>query len=360
MTSSQPPQPPGGYGPPPGGQPGHGQQPGFPPPQPGQPGQPGYGQPPVQPYGQQPPPPPGAPGQPPYGPPPGYGQQTAYNPYAQPAGSGSSVGFDPKKLTLAAYVIAGGTVVYFILAFFHWYRVDFGYGFGSVGASGWNSGGVTTAFILFLLASVWVLLPAVTDLRLSFPRGFVTVGLTGLGLVLTLIAWINTLGDPYSFSIWSLLGLLVAVAVTLFAVLSLLSELRDRPALPGGPSGAAQWANQQGPNQQGPNQQGGNQQAPQFGQQAGAPGQPYGQPGSAPQQQYAPPQPYSAPQYPPPSATGPGLPGGSHSGTAGAAPSVPGGPPPPYGQPGTGSTGSTGSGDQPGPEHGPGEPSTGV
>ena len=39
MTSSQPPQPPGGYGPPPqGGQPGYGQQPGFPPPQPGQPG----------------------------------------------------------------------------------------------------------------------------------------------------------------------------------------------------------------------------------------------------------------------------------------------------------------------------------
>jgi hypothetical protein len=219
--------------------------------------------------------------------------------------------FDAKKLTMASYVIAGGTLVYFVLAFFHWYRVDFGFGYGSLGASGWHSGSVVTSFILLLLATAWVLLPAVTDLKLGFPRGFVTVGLTGLALILTLIAWIDTLGDPYSFSIWSLLGFLVALAIVAFAVLSLLPELRNRPSLPGGVSNAAQWANQQ---------------APQFGQHGGpaGPGAPPQQQYGQPQQPYSPPQQYGQPQHP---------------GAAPGGPPVP--PPPPYGQQGPGSTGST-------------------
>lgn len=255
MTGSQPPQQPGGYGQPaPGQQPGHGQPAGSP--SYGQP-QPGYGQqPPQQPYGQ---------------PQPGY----APNPYAQPTGTGGSLSFDPKKLTMASYVVAGGFLVYFLLLFFNWYQFD--NGFIDVGASGWNSGAATTAFILFLLAAVWALLPAFTDLKLGFPRGFVTVGLAGLGLLFTLIAWIDTLELDFSF--WSLLGLLVAVAITGFAVLGLLPELKNRPGLPGGLASAAQWANQQ---------------APAFGTQPQAPQQ-YGQPQAPPQAYGQPQQPYAPP-----------------------------------------------------------------
>jgi hypothetical protein len=262
MTGSQPPQQPGGYGQPaPGQQPGYGQQPAdFSP----------YGQPQGA-YGQQP--------QRPYGQP-----QSGYapNPYTQPAGAGGSLSFDPKKLTMASYVIVGGFLVYFILLFFNWYQVD---GFDQIGANGWNSGAATTSFILFLLAAVWVLMPAFVDVTLGFPRGFVTVGLAGLGFLLTFIAWIDTL--EHDFSIWSLLGLLAAAAITVFAVLALLPELKNRPGLPGGLANAAQWANQQ---------------APAFGaqghQQYGHP-QHHGQP-PAPQPQYGQPQqPYSPPPPPP-------------------------------------------------------------
>src|SRR6185312_2634190 len=228
------------YGPPPqGGQPGYGQQPGFPPPQPGQPG---HGQqPPAQPpYGQQPPPQPaqppyGQPQQPPYGQP-QYGQQPQYNPYGQPAGTGGGFSFDAKKLTMATYVIGGGTLVYLILALFPWFDYS-DYVFGS--------GLVTFAFVLFLLATIWALLPAFYDLKLGFPRGWVTVGLAGLGFVLTLIAWIQSLGG--GFFVFALLGLIVSLAIALFAFLSLLPELRNKPALPGQLAGAAQWANQQAP-----------------------------------------------------------------------------------------------------------------
>ncbi|MET0765010.1 MAG: hypothetical protein ABWY29_09090 [Blastococcus sp.] len=261
MTSSHPPQPPSG------GQP----------PEPGQP-----------PYGQQPP---------------------AANPYAQPAGSGGSSTFDLKKLRMADYVIAGGTLLYLVLALFPW--VDFGDYFGvdlpddSVNGFGAAGGLVTFTLLLFLLATVWAALPAVTQLGLGFPRGWVTVGLTGLGLLLTLFAWIRTLS--YGFEIAPLLALLTAAGMTLFAVLALLPELRNRPALPGGLANAAQWANQPAPGQQG------GQTGQPYGQQPT-----YGQPGTTRQygapQQYEPPQPYGAPQPyetpppPPPPPPPPGTP----------------------------------------------------
>lgn len=199
MTSSQPPQPPGGYGPPPGGQPGYGQQPGFPPPQPGQPGQgqqppqppygqppqqpqppqPPYGQPPQQPpYGQQPGQPPYGqqpPGQPPYGAP-GYGQQPGFNPYGQPASTGGGFSFDAKKLTMATYVIGAGTLVYLILALFPWFDYsDYVFGipneatFFNDTLSGFGSGLVTFSFVLFLLATIWALLPAFLRAQARLP-----------------------------------------------------------------------------------------------------------------------------------------------------------------------------------------------
>ena len=231
MTASQPPEPPHG-GPPPGpaqppwGQPAWGQQP--PPP--------GYGPPP----GQQPPPP----GQQGYGqpppwsaPPPGYGQQPGHRP---PAGSGTTV--DRTKLRMAEYVIAGGTLLFFVLAFLPWR--DYGDFLFST-ASGWETGQVSVAFVLFLLATAWALLPAFADVQVGFPRAWITVGLAALGFLLTLLSWIASFDA--GFSLWALLGLLTAAAILAFAVLSLLPELRNRPALPGALAGAAQWANQPGP-----------------------------------------------------------------------------------------------------------------
>jgi hypothetical protein len=303
MTSSQPPQPPTGDRPPqPGQQPPAGYSPPPPsgPPPSGPP--PGYAQHPPPGYAQQPPP--GYAQQPPPGwgqqpPPPGYGQPQppGQNQFAPPRSSAGGISFDAKRLTVASYVIGGLTVLYLIVGLFPWF--DFGVNLPGVddSISGFSlSGNVTTAFILFLLATAWALLPAFTDLRLGFPRSWITVGLAALGFLLTLIAWLKTFQNDVrgstNFSIWALLGMLIATAILVFAVLSLLPELRDRTALPGGVANAAHWANRPGP---------------EFGQQ-GRPGAPYGQP---PQQQFAPPPPPPAPggtpSYGPPPG-GPGVP----------------------------------------------------
>lgn len=247
MTSGQPPQPPVG------GQPPQGQQP------------PGYG----------------APGQPPAGsvpPPPGQ------NPYAQPAGTGGpKASFDPKRLTMATYAIAGLTLLYLVLSFFDWYQVDDdGFFGGAFDRSGWWNGDVKLAFFLFLLATVWAALPAFADVKLGFPRSWITVGLAALGLLFTLLAWFDTFDELFAFSFMALLGVITAAAILVFAVLSLLPELRNRSALPGALGGAAQWANQPGPGQ------------------PGQPGQAYGQ-AAPPTQQFSPPPPPPAA----PSAGGP-------------------------------------------------------
>jgi hypothetical protein len=263
-----PPPPPPAQGPPPGapgyGQ-GHGQAPSWsppppgavPPPPPGYAPQSGYGPPPQPGYAQPPQPGYGPPaagyGPPPYGPP-GYG----------PAGQGGSQGVsvDLKRLRTADYVIAGGAVLYLVFALFPWW--DYGDDFFFARLSGFDSGQVSSAFVLFLLAAAWAVLPAFYDLRLGFPRAWVTVGLAALGFLLTLIAWIDTFDA--GFSIWALLGLLTAAAILLFAVLTLLPQLRNRPTLPGPLAGAAQWANQPAPQPTGGGQQGAPQGPPTYGQ----------------------------------------------------------------------------------------------
>ena len=283
--------PPPGYGPPP---PGYGQQP----PQ-GYPQQPGYGQQPPHGYG---PPgygPPHGYGPPGYGPPDGYGQQlppgygpAGYgqqppqghgspgqpaHPWAQRTRAGTGFSFQPKKLTMADYVIAGGTLLFFILAFLPWFSIDDEF-FGEFSVTGFGFDSVTAAFVLLLLATAWALLPAFVELELGFPRSWITVGLTAVAWLLTLFAWIDSFeGD---FSVWALLGFLTATAILLVAVLGLVPELRNRPALPSRLATAAQWVNQP---------------APDFGQQQGGPAQQQPGPDDLP-----PPQPYAAPPPPPP------------------------------------------------------------
>lgn len=227
MTASQPPQPPDGGSP---GQvpgPPTGPPPGWAPPQQqgyaGPP--PGWAPPQQQGHGAPPPPPQGWP-------PPG-----------QPSGGGISV--DLKKLRMADWVVVGGTLLYLVLAMFPWWDYGDVY-FGELTLSGFEgSGSVSSAFVLFLLAAAWAVLPAFTDLRLGFPRAWVTVGLAALGFLLTLAAWIQTFDAGFSF--WALLGLLTAAAILLFALLTLLPQLRGGPAVPGALAGAAQWANQPAP-----------------------------------------------------------------------------------------------------------------
>jgi hypothetical protein len=184
--------------------------------------------------------------------------------------------------------------------------------------SGWTDGQVKFAFFLFLLATVWALLPAVTHLEVGFPRSLVTVGLAALGFLLTLFAWFDTF--DFEFSIFALLGMLTAAAILAFAVLSLLPELRNRPALPGAVAGAAQWANQPatGPGQPGTGAYG--QPAPPT-QQYAPPPQQYAPP---PQQYAPPPPPPAAPPAPGPSSYGPPSGGASASGE-GAGPDRPAG-----------------------------------
>ena len=295
MTASQPPQPPAGD-----------QQPG--------PGSSPYGQ---------PAPPPGFPA-PGHGPQPFGGAQPggSATSFGQPAGAGFSM--DLKKLTMATWVIGAGTVLFLILALFPWW--EFGDQFFGVSYSlnGFSSGLVSSAFVLFLLATAWAALPAFYDLKVGFPRAWVTVGLAGLGFLLTLFAWINTFS--VGFSIWALLGAITALAITVFAVLSLLPELRDQPTLPGGLANAAEWANQPGADR-GRAPTGPTYAQSTYGQSTY--GQPtYGQPGAT-HPPTVPPQ--SAPPSPPPVSSPPTTP-------APASPPTTPPPVPPYGPPAGGST----------------------
>lgn len=201
MTAGQPPQPPHG------GSPGQGSG-----------AQPGSGA-----------PPPGG-----YGPPPG----------SRPDG-GQGVSVDLRRLRIADWLVVGGTLLYLVLAMFPWWNYGEQF-FGLVTLSGFEgSGAVSSAFVLFLLASAWAVLPAFTDLRTGFPRGWVTVGLAAFGFLLTLTAWIRTFDA--GFSVWALLGLATAAAILVVALLTLLPQLRGGPTLPGSLAGAARWANQPAP-----------------------------------------------------------------------------------------------------------------
>lgn len=311
MTSSQPPQQPGGFGQPsPGQQPGYGQQPA---------GSSPYGQPqqPPQPaYGQQPP------AAPQYGQPqqPAYGQQPTFA--GQGGGSGS---FDPKKVSLFEWLLGGLWLLFTLFMILPWFGFDaeedgidasingFSDGidiFGQTVEAGYSNFMPILAWLLFLAAAVWAIVSTFLKVKLPVPRHFITVALAALGMLLMLITWIQvlTLDGDAPFSFVAFLAFLTAVAITAVAVLLFLPELKKFQAARkagGGHSGSAagfgggQQYGQQAPQQYGqpqaPQQQYGQPQAPQAPQQYGQP-----QPPQAPQQQYGQPQqPYSPPPPPP-------------------------------------------------------------
>ncbi|MGR6966004.1 hypothetical protein ACU610_16200 [Geodermatophilus sp. URMC 61] len=239
------------YGQPPYGQPGHGQQHGYGYGQPGYGapyGQPGHGVQHPQPYGQPPY------GQGPWGQPgqggPAYGQQPpwaqpyghqppAHQPWAPPARRGAQVGLDLKRVYRGDWLVVLCAAAFLLFAGLPWFTFDFGFGF-SESINGFDFSLVTTAAVLLVLAALWSLLPAVVDLDLPFPRGSVTVGLTSLALLLTLAEWLSTFEG--GFSPVALLAFLAAAAAVVVAVLTLLRQPRTRPATP---PGGTPWPTQQ-------------------------------------------------------------------------------------------------------------------
>jgi hypothetical protein len=146
--------------------------------------------------------------------------------------------FDPGKLGIADYTVAGGTLLYLVMALLPWVDVAAYLGIELPGVdttvSGFAfSGLIWLGFLLLLLAAGWAVLPALADVPIAVPRGTVTVGLAALAFVLTLVAWTRSLG--YGFEVWALIGLLTAAGITLVALLTLLRERRAAP--PGPPDG---------------------------------------------------------------------------------------------------------------------------
>ncbi|WP_299952357.1 hypothetical protein [uncultured Modestobacter sp.] len=259
-------QPP--YGQPPAGQPSPG-QPSWGPPPPGQQphspassgwapyGQQQYGQSPYgqqsygqQPYDQQ------SYGQQPYGQPPygqqSYGQPSGHQPYGPPStyapgpghGPGRPArpvpGFDVRRLRIADQAVAAATLLTLIFMLPNWYSGGF---FNAY--NGFDVSPMTFGFLLLVLATGWTVVAVGADLRPQVPRGVVTVSLTGLALLMTLIAWLRTFAD--GFSVPALLTLFAVSTAATFAVLGLLPELRDRPAPTGQLGQAAAWASRPGP-----------------------------------------------------------------------------------------------------------------
>lgn len=214
----------------------------------------------ASPYGQQPPPwgqqprhpqHPQQPG-PQWGPPPqqpwGTPPQDPYGrpPYGAPGRSSSA---DFSKVALLEWFVAGCAVLFTLFMLLPWYGFEgegldgfdtttngFSDAVGGRGLFtfeiGYATGPAVLAWLLLLAAAVWVLLPAFTTVRVPVPHRVVTVGLTGLALLLFLITWIDALaladgpGDEVGFSVVAFLALLTAVAAVVLAVLALLRPQR--------------------------------------------------------------------------------------------------------------------------------------
>ena len=151
---------------------------------------------------------------------------------------------DLGRLRRADGAVAAGTLAFLVLLLLPWFRVDgfdlgWGYQVAPVWVDGFDSGLLTCALVLLLLATGWAFLPAVADVAVPAPRSVATTALAVLGFLLTLIEWLTTF--DIGFTPTGLLALLAALAVLVSAVLGLLAELGGR-ALPGRPSAAVRWA----------------------------------------------------------------------------------------------------------------------
>jgi hypothetical protein len=166
---------------------------------------------------------------------------TSSGPEQPPDGpSATGTGVDLGRLRPADHAVAAGTLLYLIFMLIPWFSIDgfdlgSGYRIPGISVNGFDSGVLTVAFLLLLVASAWTLLPAFVDVPVPFPRAVITLVLAAPAAVLTLIEWLTTL--DIGFTLMGLLTFLSSVAVLAVAALRLLPELRDGRSLPGGPAG---------------------------------------------------------------------------------------------------------------------------
>ncbi|WP_369139636.1 hypothetical protein [Modestobacter versicolor] len=170
---------------------------------------------------------------------------TPTGPGQPPTGAPGSRGVDRGALRLADVAIAAGTLLYLVFMVIPWFSIDgfdlgSGYSIPGVSVNGFDSGALTLAFVLLLLASAWALLPAVADVAVPFPRWYLTAGLVALAFVLTLVEWLSTFEAGFTFA--GLLTFLTSAALLAVAVLRVLPDLRPGGTLPGGLAGVARWA----------------------------------------------------------------------------------------------------------------------
>jgi hypothetical protein len=172
-------------------------------------------------------------------------------PPQEPRGGGAASRWRlaPGGLQAADWVVVAGTVLYLVFMLIPWFRVDgvvFGGGYTSPGFSvnGFDSGVLPVAFLLLLVAAVWTVLPALTEVRIPFPRSFVTAGLVAAVFLLTLVAWLRAFDA--GFSAMALLTFLTAAALLGVTVLRLLPELREPPSSGGPACGPAASGGQEG------------------------------------------------------------------------------------------------------------------
>lgn len=136
----------------------------------------------------------------------------------------------------------GAAALLFLIALIlPWVSISFEGAAGTLddSSNGFGSGLLTFAWILLIAAAVLALLPAMgTGVRLPFPRAFALIGLTGLAAIFTLIEFFDVLGAgddlgggagvDVSTGIGAWLGLLVALAAVVLAVLTLRTEQTGR------------------------------------------------------------------------------------------------------------------------------------
>jgi hypothetical protein len=166
---------------------------------------------------------------------------TSSGPEQPPDGpSAAGTGIDLGRLRPADHAVAAGTLLYLIFMLIPWFSIDgfdlgSGYRIPAISVNGFDSGVLTVAFLLLLVASAWTLLPAFADVPVPFPRAVITLVLAALAAVLTLVEWLTTL--DIGFTLMGLLTLLSSIGVLAVTALRLLPELRDGRSLPGGPAG---------------------------------------------------------------------------------------------------------------------------